>query len=220
MNPVYPVDARVVLSQALEEQREMKTMKTSAVEDSSALANTSLLKLAKLALAAVVASSIMASVASAQGFICTSLDETTQIDIYLVGGGSLHEFRPAPRGKMMVVKDITLNPKRQVVATFSTKEGLLRTKDTSFIGKVDPKHPDTNSSGKRVGGTRLGQLKTITVEIDYSFQEKVSDGVRLAAQVTYNKLNGEDLAEDFECVYHSDSSKFEIKLDGPAPENL
>jgi hypothetical protein len=176
--------------------------------------------------AAALTTILFSSTALAHGFVCTSLEQITQIEIHLTGTGSLtpdvqpqdaqaqdfQDYRPSPRGKLMIVKDITLAPKRQLVATFSAKEGLLRTKDTSFIGRVDPKHPDTNNAGKRIGGTRLGQLETITVEIDYSFQEKVPQGVRLAGQVTYSKTNGDDLAEDFECVYFSDAAKFERAL--------
>jgi hypothetical protein len=166
--------------------------------------------------AITLATTFLSSAAQAHGFVCTSLEQNTQIEIHLTGTGALtrdsQDYRPALRAKLMIVKDITLNPKRQLVAKFSSKDGLLRTKESSFIGRIDPKHPDTSNAGKRIGGTRLGLLETITVEIDYSFQEKVSQGVRLAGQVTYSKTNGDELAEDFECVYFSDASKFENAL--------
>lgn len=138
------------------------------------------------------------------GFDCTSVDEDLQIRVVFTPihpDGSHRE----PRVKEMTVLDPNLTAPFQHVATFLAADGLLTNEGGNIEAVVDLRFPGSARAGERIGGTKLGSLKTVTLDIDFSYTEPSNDGAHYAAQAVYLKRNGESLEQDFDCVLFMDS---------------
>lgn len=145
------------------------------------------------------------SLARAEGFTCTSVDQDTKINVYFEPGTGHNES--GPRASKMIISDPTVKPKNQFVAAFKAVDGLLNNSESVIVAYVDLSNPLSSRRGERVGGTTLGSLHSIILDIDYSYQEPVKFGTQLAGQVIFLKNNGEELTQDFDCIRYDDVSK-------------
>lgn len=155
---------------------------------------------------AMMAMALGADVARADGFACTSVDQDTKIAVYF---DEANKGNAGPRASRMVVTDPTVSVKRQLIAQFAAADGLLNNSGSVVIAYVDLNHPDSSRRGEHVGGTVLGALSSIVLDIDFTYEEPVEDGTELSAQVVYLKRNGEELTQDFDCVRYRDPSRME-----------
>lgn len=105
-------------------------------------------------------------VAMADGFVCRDLDEKVRVQIY----NYVQPEDGTRTAAVMVVSDNTVQHGRKTIARFTAANGTLSSKyedDTAyFIGDVDLRFSDSSRSGELIGGTRLGELDTITLQID------------------------------------------------------
>lgn len=147
--------------------------------------------------------------ALADGFVCVSVDEDTRIDVYLT---ELDPEGPAPSASKVVVSDPNRTPRHRHIATFTVEDGLLQTSGTQIHAIVDASKPGTSRGGERIGGTRLGLLSGLVLDIDVSYQEPIEEGVRYAAEVTYLKKNGEQLNQDFDCNLFKGTSPDKVQV--------
>ncbi len=139
---------------------------------------------------------------AADGFVCKSVDEDVLVTVVLAPQRGTGGEEPARKGHVMIVSAPDLEKGRQTIARFQAKEGMLSGSGSVFIGFVKPRHPDTGQKGKRIGGTTLGQLRTLILDIDYSPDLRGRrDQVPWSAQLFYIKHNGDDFVQDFDCVY-------------------
>ncbi|HVK60759.1 MAG TPA: hypothetical protein VM432_04375 [Bdellovibrionales bacterium] len=155
-----------------------------------------------LLLASIVS---MAPNAFASGFNCTSVDQDTMIEVVFTPihpDGSHRE----PRVKQMTVSDPNVTEPFRHIATFLASDGLLTNEGGSIEAIVDLRFPGSSRKGERLGGTKLGALKTITLNIDFTYTEPTSNGAHYAAEATYVKRNGEEFQQDFDCVLFMDST--------------
>jgi hypothetical protein len=112
-----------------------------------------------------------------------------------------------PRALAMRISDPTVSPDREEIALFDAQDKQLTsevvgTASSSIVrvtGVVDLKNPLTGRKGERVGGTVLGALHSITVDLEMDFDEVVTPRKRHAGIVTYLKKNGEELTQDLDC---------------------
>ena len=104
-----------------------------------------------------------------------------------------------PKALAMRVSDPNVSLAREEIAFFDAKDGMLSTDGNQFTGHVSDFHPMTGRRGERIGGTVLGALKQVTLEVDIDFMEELSPRKRHAAVVTYRKKNGEELVQDLDC---------------------
>lgn len=148
---------------------------------------------------------LFTSMAKAEGFICHSVDQDARIDVY---------FDPAdpaagrgPRARSLVISDPMVSAKRSLVAQFDAADGVLVNEGSVVTAYVDLTNPKSSRRGEKIGGTVLGALKSILIDIDYSYQESVQDGTRFSAMVVYTKVNGDELVQDFDCVRYRDAAK-------------
>ncbi|MBN8539380.1 MAG: hypothetical protein J0L82_03255 [Deltaproteobacteria bacterium] len=104
-----------------------------------------------------------------------------------------------PIALAMRVSDPNVSLERQEIAFFAAQEGVLSTNGNKFIGHVSEDHPPTGRRGERIGGTVLGALKQIVLEVEIDFTEEPGPRKRHAAVATYLKKNGEELVQDLDC---------------------
>jgi len=133
------------------------------------------------------------------GFNCVSVDRDLVVQIVFGQGQSALRWNSAA----MVVSNPHVKKGRQFVARFRSSQGMLEREGSTFIGHVLPQHPDSSRVGERIAGTTLGQLRTISVDIDFTPARAALPTTPLSAQVTYMKRNGQKLAQDFDCWYRA-----------------
>jgi hypothetical protein len=148
---------------------------------------------------------LFASTAHAEVFSCQSVDQDTRIEVYF--DAPIANDDRGPRARAVVASDPTVSPRRSLIARFDAVDGLVNNSGSVVVAYVDLNNPKSSHKGERIGGTRLGSLRSILIDIDHSYQEAVVDGARLSASVVYTKTTGEELQQDFDCIrYISEAS--------------
>lgn len=140
-----------------------------------------------------------ASVAFADGYSCLSVDRNERIDVYFAETQSAVQSAASIEADRMVVIDPTVAKRNQHVATFQAADGLLRTDGAFIQALVDLNYPGSSRSGERVGGTTLGALQMIQLEVQVKGDIRQA-GLMFGAQATYLKRSGFELSQDFDCV--------------------
>jgi hypothetical protein len=64
---------------------------------------------------------------------------------------------------------------------------------------VDPKNPKTGRKGERIGGTRLGALRSVMLDLNIDLISKRSRKA-YSGQAIYLKKNGDQLVQDLTCT--------------------
>lgn len=158
---------------------------------------------------ALIALLVMPIAARAGGFVCVSVDDDTRIDVYLT---AIDPNGPAPTASKLVVTDPNRTPRYRHVATFDEADGVLQTSGTQIHALVDLTKAGTSRAGERIGGTKLGLLTGLVLDIDVSYQEPIEEGVRYAAEVTYLKKSGQELHQDFDCNLFKGTSPDKVQV--------
>jgi hypothetical protein len=138
----------------------------------------------------------------AEGLLCLSVDQDTRIEVYF--GSTAGAQDANTQVHTMIVSDPTVAMKRQQIAKFLAADGLLAVQNGAIVGVIDPRNPNTARRGEHIGGTLLGALRSIALEVDFSRGMPVKGGMRHSAQVMYTKRNGQQLTQDFDCVRFQD----------------
>jgi hypothetical protein len=147
--------------------------------------------------------------AKADGFVCISVDDDTRIDVYLT---EIDTQGPAPTASKLVVSDPNRTPRYRHIATFDVADGQLQTTGTQIHALVDLSKPGTARGGERIGGTKLGLLTGLVLDIDISYQEPIKEGVRYSAEVVYLKKSGQELSQDFDCNLFKGTSPDKVQV--------
>jgi hypothetical protein len=132
-------------------------------------------------------------------FVCTSVDEDTQI---IVTYSQSSDQAMGPRAVEMSVLNPSISEPNRLTARFQQQTGLLNNSGSVVVGYVDLSSADSARRGRKIGGTVLGALHSIVLDIDISYAQQSLNGTnnRYAAQAVYLKTNGQKLTQDFECV--------------------
>lgn len=147
-----------------------------------------------------MANSLAASAGTApqsEGVTCLGLDGDVKFEILVD-----RTYPRLPVALAMRISDPNVSAEREEIAFFDRADGLLVTDGLQFTGLVSDAHPLTSRRGERVGGTVLGALQKVSVELDIDFTESISPRKRHAATVTYIKKIGEELVQDLDCRRH------------------
>lgn len=155
--------------------------------------------------ASVSPSVAMANTAEQEMVVCQGLDGDVIFEILVEK--SMVASTSQPRALAMRVSDPTVTPIHEEIALFDVEDGQLSSEVggteaspvVRVVGVVDLKNPLTGRKGERVGGTVLGALRSITVDLEMDFDQDVTPRKRHAGLVTYLKKNGEDLTQDLDC---------------------
>jgi hypothetical protein len=113
---------------------------------------------------------------------------------------------------VMILADPALQYPRQTIASFSDQNHTL-----SYLGhgqyfaKVDLRFLDSGRKGENVGGTKLGELKSIQLNVNFSYSHAATDLAdaveHIPAKIFYNKRTGEISEENAHCTRYLKNSK-------------
>ena len=152
----------------------------------------------KSALAAIVSLAVITS-AHADGFTCEGQNTGVQIKLYNNTQSDIGTRTPA----IMIVSDPMIQYGNKTIAKFTGSNGTLDYQGYGkYVAKVDLRYNDSNLGGRNIGGTKLSQLATIVVKLNFAYNSASTanalDG-DVEGKISYNKRNGEILEEKVLC---------------------
>ena len=170
-----------------------------------------------------ILTSVLSSRVFAAGYNCLSVDRDTQAIVYLDQVGDNESA--SPQAKQLVFIDPELSERTHQLALFSKDDEVLSTevmpKGHRFTGKVDLNISKIGHPGKRLGGTKVGLLESVALEIEtITARQQIqifTEGSMYAAQVHYLKKSGQVLTHDFNCsLFLGDDAPVGLSEGGPS----
>jgi hypothetical protein len=145
----------------------------------------------KTAFVFAVSAALLSSAASrADGFTCRTQDESLKLAVYNITDAN-HGTRNA---STMVISDPAVGYGRKTIARFSDLNETLTNIGATYEARVDLRFNDSGRKGELIGGTKLGQLKSIVLDVEFNYSRPVLSGTELPATVTLVKRNGETVS--------------------------
>lgn len=145
--------------------------------------------------------SLVATASLADGFVCTTDAQDLRVSVYNKVNAEDGTRSPSK----MIVSNPQISQGRKTIAKFSADAGTLATANATsdlltYIGNVDLRFNDSSRKGEYLLGTRLGQVSTITLEVDFRYGDNLFDGEETDGLVTLVKRNGEVVRQYVTCT--------------------
>lgn len=137
---------------------------------------------------------LSASIAKADGFECQTVAGDLNIKVY-------NHVMPAAgtrNGAVMVVSDPAVSVGRKTVAVFTSAEGTLVNSATKYYANVDERFNNI-PKGEYLSGTRIDYLKSIILDVDFSYATPVSFGSIVEGWMILTRENGSQIKEAVMC---------------------
>ncbi|MDZ4662579.1 MAG: hypothetical protein SGJ18_13285 [Pseudomonadota bacterium] len=138
---------------------------------------------------------LTASQAMADGFTCKTYGDDLTIKVY----NKTQPSEGTRNAAVMVISDSNISYGRRTIAKFSA-EGTLDNSGASYTAGVDLRRIDSDRKGENILGTKLGNVDSISLDVDFKYNEPVAHGTVLLGRVTIEKRNGDSLSEKMDCV--------------------
>lgn len=138
----------------------------------------------------------LSSTAFADGFICEAPNESLKVKVF-------HQTEPTlgtRNSAVMILSNPDIQVGRKTIATFESEAATLTNHGAMYQAKVDLRFRNSNRRGELVGPTKLGELKSINLSVDFSYARPVADGAELLGQLTLFKRSGDAVPLDVVCT--------------------
>ena len=145
---------------------------------------------------ATIATALLSVNSYADGWVCEAEGSPLVVKVY----NQTQPTMGTRNAAVMVLSDASIAHGRKTIARFESANGLLTSEGAHFVADVDLRFKESNRKGELLGGTKLGQLDTIALDIEFSYAYPVMAGDLNKALITLNKRNGEFIELDAECV--------------------
>lgn len=127
-----------------------------------------------------------ASQAQADGFKCVSEDGVLAVKAFNYTDAS----RGTRNGAIMILSDNTVSHGRKTIARFTEAEGNLENHGAYYEANVDLRFANSNRGGEYIGGTRLGQVDAIILNVAFTYGDNLENGAQVPASLKIVKRNG------------------------------
>jgi hypothetical protein len=134
--------------------------------------------------------------AFADGFVCHGERDGLTIQVY-------NQTRPEAgtrNGAALIVSSDAVGAGRKTIARFTEANLTLGNEASVYTAKVDHRFNDSNRKGELIGGTKLGFLQYLVLNLDFTYARPVADGAPVRGDLTLVKRNGEQIAIDMDCA--------------------
>jgi hypothetical protein len=138
---------------------------------------------------------LAAGSARADGFVCETMDGTLKAKVY-------HEVQPEEGTRnpaVLILSNPSVQAGRKTIATFEGNE-TLEGSVLNYVAKVDLRYNNSNTKGEYLLGTRLGELKSIALDVDFTYANPVPRGQELSGMISAVKRNGEVIEAEVVCT--------------------
>lgn len=137
-----------------------------------------------------------ASIAKADGFKCMTAEGYLAVKVYNHTEPSMGTRSVST----MIISDPSVGFGRKTVALFTSEKGTLAAHGLGkYVAAVDLRMKASRRAGEYLVGTRLGELDTISLDLDFNYAYPVEDGAEVLGLATFVKRNGEVLSRELVC---------------------
>jgi hypothetical protein len=142
----------------------------------------------------------VATPARADGFDCQA--RNTGLLIHIVNSKNPAVGTRTPDS--MTILNPLLSPGQQEIVRFShINKTLAYLGRGNYMGQVDLRYLDSGRQGENIAGTKLGQIKSILVDLEFSYAHsdiELANSVKeVPGKIFYTKRTGEILEEPVLC---------------------
>lgn len=133
--------------------------------------------------------------ARADGFKCQTTDGSVNLKIF-------NNTDPAAGtrvGAVMVLSDPSISSGNMTIARFTDVNGTLESRGSVYVANVDLRFNDSSLKGRDFLGTRLGNVDTITADIDFSYSSPVAAGEEVKGTLVIARRSGNSITADLSC---------------------
>jgi hypothetical protein len=149
----------------------------------------------KVIIAAAAALS-MSAPAFADGFVCEAQNESLKVKVF-------HQTQPelgTRNSAILVLSNPEIQAGRKTIATFESDAAQLTNEGATYTANVDLRFRSSNRRGELVGPTKLGEIKHVVLDVDFSYARPVAEGTEVSGELTLLKRNGEQIDIDMVCT--------------------
>lgn len=133
--------------------------------------------------------------AKADGFVCQSDDGSLNLRAF----NQTAPVAGTRNAAVLIVSDPTVSFGRKTIARFTAGHTLANAGST-YLANVDLRYNDSGRKGELIGGTKLGELKQIKLNVAFSYALPIPAGQDVDALITLTKRSGEKIALPASCT--------------------
>ena len=143
----------------------------------------------------VIAALITGQIAAADGFKCI-----TESGLKIQAYNHTNPNAGTRSAAVLVVSDANVGYGNKTIASFNAEKGVLASQDLTYTAKVDLRMVESNRRGENIGGTKLGYLAAIKLDVDFTYSRPVPEGTRVQGLLTLIKRDGTRLYQNATCT--------------------
>ena len=136
------------------------------------------------------------SPAFSDGFVCSSAEENLVVKIY----NKTDPEAGTRTGAIMVLSDSSVGVGNKTIAKFTDSEGNLGSRSSVYSANVDLRFNNSGRKGELIAGTKLGELKNIIVDLDFSYTRPLEAGEYVRGDMTLIKRDGDKILVYLDCA--------------------
>jgi len=136
-----------------------------------------------------------ATSAYADGFQCQTWEDDLTIKIY----NNTNPLEGTRNSAVMILSDPSISHGRKTIAVFRDVNATLSNMGASYDGLVDLRFKEIRRKGELISGTKLGFLKHVLVDVDFSYATPVAHRTLLRGTLKLIKRDGEVIERDLDC---------------------
>ncbi|MGZ3734326.1 MAG: hypothetical protein ACXVC0_05170 [Bdellovibrionota bacterium] len=143
----------------------------------------------------VIALATISAAAHADGFTCQTGDGSINVKIF----NNTNPQVGTRVGAVMVVSDPAISDGKKTIARFTDTNGTLESRSSKYVAKVDLRFNDSSLKGRNIHGTKLGNIDTITADIDFSYAAPAAAGEEVEGTLIIERRSGSPIQVDMTC---------------------
>jgi hypothetical protein len=145
---------------------------------------------------AVLALVLSTNAAMADGFVCKNAEELLTVKVY----NNTQPAKGTRSAAAMILSSDAVQLGNKTIATFADSTLTLGNQGPVYTANVDHRFNASGRKGELVGGTNIGALKYVVLDVNFSYAQPKANGSRLSAILTLIKRNGAQIDLAMDCV--------------------
>ncbi len=133
--------------------------------------------------------------AMADGFVCYTQDAVYGVKVF----NQTDPNAGTRNGAIMIVSDNRVDYGRKTIATFEAGKTLFDDDGARYIANVDLRYSNSNRAGENFLGTKLGQIDTMILDMDFNYGVPMAHGEGVAGRLIVLKRNGAKIEAKLAC---------------------
>lgn len=135
------------------------------------------------------------SAAFADGFMCETRTKKLNVKVF---NNTKPEYGTR-NAAVMVLSDSSVSSGRKTIARFTDVNNRIINTGAHYIADVDLRYNDSSRKGELIGGTKLGELDTVELDVDFNYSQPMAHGEYTRGLLTLNKRNGKIIEFALDC---------------------